>query len=47
MTLSTITINSIVYTVYATREEVNEYISIDPVRGPAWNALTDDDENRN
>lgn len=46
MTLSTITINAIEYTVYATREEVNNYISIDPVRGPAWNALADTDEVR-
>ncbi len=46
MTLSTITINSIIYTVYATRTEVNEYLAVDPVRMAAWAALADTDDAR-
>ncbi len=46
MSLSTITINAVVYDVYATRDEVNEYLAVDAVRGTAWGLLTDDDDTR-
>ena len=46
MTIGTITINSIAYTTYATRTEVNEIINIDPVRGATWTALADTDDVR-
>ncbi len=46
MTLSTITIATIDYTVYATREEVNNYLAVDPVRNAAWSALADTDDAR-
>lgn len=46
MTIGTITINSVNYVVYATREEVNAVLFVDPVRSDLWNALTDDDETR-
>ncbi len=46
MSIGTITINAIVYTVYASRAEVNAYLNVDQVRNTAWNALTDSDEVR-
>ncbi len=46
MSLTTITINSVDYTAYASREEVNEYLAVDPVRSASWSALADTDDAR-
>lgn len=42
MTISTITIGAIDYTAYASVAEADAYLAVDPVRGTAWAALTDD-----
>lgn len=39
MTITTITINSIDYTSYASVSEADEYLNIDPVRETSWEAL--------
>ena len=43
MTLSTITINAVNYTTYASRTQVNNYLNVEPVRMADWNALADSD----
>lgn len=46
MTINTLTISTVGYIAYATRAQVNDYLTIDPVRRAIWNALTDDDDTR-
>jgi len=42
MSISTITINAIDYIAYASVAEADAYLAVDPVRGAAWDVLTDD-----
>jgi hypothetical protein len=42
MSLSTVTINTINYVVYATVAEADARLAVDPTRAAAWTALTDD-----
>ena len=47
MTITTITINAVNYTAYASLVEANEYLAVDPTRASAWAALTDDQKGAN
>ncbi len=47
MTITTITINTVDYISYASLTEANELLAIDPTRGTAWAALTDDEKGAN
>ena len=47
MSITTITINTVNYTAYASLAEVNAYLAVDPTRNTAWNALTDEQKNIN
>lgn len=42
MSLSTITISTVEYVSYASVSEADQYLAVDPVRGPTWAALTND-----
>lgn len=47
MTITTIVINAVNYTSYASLVEANEYLAVDPTRAAAWAALTDDQKGAN
>ena len=46
MSITTITIESIGYTSYASLAEADAYLNIDPVREAAWELLSDDDKGK-
>ena len=46
MTITTIAINAVNYTAYASRAEANDYLAVDQVRGTAWGNLADTDNAR-
>lgn len=43
MSITTITINTVGYTSYASLAEADDYLAVDPVRGAAWAALSVDE----
>jgi hypothetical protein len=47
MSISTITINSVDYTSYASVIEANEYLAVDPVRMSQWDTLDADQKGSN
>ncbi len=47
MTITTLTINSIAYTSYASLAQADARLAVDPVRGTAWTALTDPQKEAN
>jgi len=44
MSLTTITINTVDYVSNVSLAEANEVLAVDPIRGTAWAALTDDEK---
>lgn len=47
MTITTIVIDSINYTSYASLVQADAYLAVDPVRKATWEALTDDQKGQN
>ena len=47
MTITTLTIDSVTYTSYATLIQANERLAVDPVREATWELLSDEDKNIN
>lgn len=47
MSISTITINAVNYTAYASVAEADAYLAVDPSRSAGWAALTDDQKGAN
>ncbi len=47
MTITTITINTVGYTSYASVAEADAYLAVDPVRKATWEALSTDDKGLN
>lgn len=47
MSISTITINAVDYTAYASVAEANAYLAVDPTRATTWATLNDDQKGAN